>query len=290
MNTHKFFESNYKKLGFLVLNEDSIEEINGEYYKPYIKVLYLPEDYLITIDFKQYKTTTPSLFFINSNQYLQIDKEGKSQGYFMYYNRDFYCVQIHDAEVACDGLLFNNIFEMPMTALPNKEVLFVEAIYEQIQGEFDAPDSSQEEMIRTYLKQLIIKATRIWKTQQLGVLNNEPSKEMDFFRDFSRLVEIHFRTKHSVADYADILGVAPKTLSNKFNRLELTQPNDIIKDRIMLEAKRLLGYSTLSVKEIAYQLGYEDPAYFNRLFTNKVGDTPSNFKKKYLLGKNVQLE
>ncbi|MFH7015456.1 helix-turn-helix domain-containing protein [Flavobacterium sp. FlaQc-47] len=290
MNNHQFFESNYKKLGFLVLNQDSIHEINGDYYKPYIKVLYLPENYLVTIDFKQYQTSSPSLFFINSNQYLQIDKEGKKQGYFMYYNRDFYCVQIHDAEVACDGLLFNNIFEMPMTALPEKDVLFIESIYTQIQEEFDLPDSSQEEMIRTYLKQLIIKATRIWKTQQLGVLNNEPSKEMDFFRDFSRLVEIHFRTKHTVADYADILGVAAKTLSNKFNRLELTQPNDIIKDRIILEAKRLLGYSALSVKEIAYQLGYEDPAYFNRLFSNKVGDTPSNFRKKYLQGKNVQLE
>ncbi|MEP6929259.1 MAG: AraC family transcriptional regulator [Flavobacterium sp.] len=290
MNNPKFFESNYKKLGFIVLNQDSMDEINGDYYKPYIKVLYLPQDYSITIDFKKYKTTTPSLFFVNSNQYLQIEKEGKEQGYFMYYNRDFYYVQIHDAEVACDGLLFNNIFEMPMTALPDKEVLFVEGIYNQIQEEFNAPDSSQEEMIRTYLKQLIIKATRIWKVQQLGVLNNEPSKEMDFFRDFSRLVEIHFRTKHTVADYADILGVAAKTLSNKFNRLELTQPNDIIKDRIILEAKRLLGYSSLSVKEIAYQLGYEDPAYFNRLFTNKVGDTPSNFKKKYLQGKNVQLE
>jgi len=288
MNNHKFFESNYKKLGFLILNQDSIDEI--DYYKPYIKVLYLPENYSITIDFKHYKTTTPSLFFINSNQYLQIEKEGKKQGYFMYYNRDFYCVQIHDAEVACDGLLFNNIFEMPMTALPDKEILFVEGIYNQIQEEFDSPDSSQEEMIRTYLKQLIIKATRIWKVQQLGMLNDEPTKEMDFFRDFSRLVEIHFRTKHTVADYADILGVAPKTLSNKFNRLELTQPNDIIKERIILEAKRLLGHSSLSVKEIAYQLGYEDPAYFNRLFTNKVGDTPSNFRKKYLQGKNVQLE
>lgn len=287
---HQIFESNYKKLGFLILNQETVEEINGDDYKAYIKVLYLPEGYEITIDFKQYKTSSPSLFFINSNQYLQINKEGKKQGYFMYYNRDFYCVQIHDAEVACDGLLFNNIFEMPMTTLPDKEVLFVEGIYSQIQQEFDAPDSSQEEMIRTYLKQLIIKATRIWKIQQLGVLNAEPSKEMDFFRDFSRLVEIHFRTKHTVADYADILGVAPKTLSNKFNRLELTQPNDIIKDRIILEAKRLLGYSSLSVKEIAYQLGYEDPAYFNRLFTNKVGDTPSNFKKKYLQGKKVQLE
>ncbi|TCN59879.1 helix-turn-helix domain-containing protein [Flavobacterium circumlabens] len=271
MNNPKIFESNYKKLGFKVLSPDSMEEINGDYYKPYIKVLYLPEDYAVTIDFKRYKTRTPSLFFINSN-------------------RDFYCVQIHDAEVACDGLLFNNIFEMPMTALPDKEVFFVEGIFNQIQEEFDTPDASQEEMIRTYLKQLIIKATRIWKVQQLGILNTEPSREVDFFRDFSRLVEIHFRTKHTVADYADILGVAPKTLSNKFNRLELTQPNDIIKDRIILEAKRLLGYSSLSVKEIAYQLGYEDPAYFNRLFTNKVGDTPSNFKKKYLQGKNVQLE
>ncbi|SHG29379.1 helix-turn-helix domain-containing protein [Flavobacterium defluvii] len=286
---HQIFESNYKKLGFLILNQETVDEINSDDYKTYIKVLYLPEDYEITIDFKHYRTLSPSLFFINSNQYLQINKEGKKQGYFMYYNRDFYCVQIHDAEVACDGLLFNNIFEMPMTTLPEKEVLFVEGIFNQIQQEFDAPDSSQEEMIRTYLKQLIIKATRIWKIQQLGVLNDEPSKEMDFFRDFSRLVEIHFRTKHTVADYADILGLAPKTLSNKFNRLELSQPNDIIKDRIILEAKRLLGYSSLSVKEIAYQLGYEDPAYFNRLFTNKVGDTPSNFKKKYLQGKNVQL-
>jgi AraC-like DNA-binding protein len=287
---HKVFESNYKKLGFLILNQETLDEINSDEYKAYIKVLYLPEEYSVTIDFNHYETKSPSLFFINSNQYLQINKEGKKKGYFMYYNRDFYCVQIHDAEVACDGLLFNNIFEMPMTTLPEKEVLFIEGIYEQIQGEFENPDSSQEEMIRTYLKQLIIKATRIWKIQQLGVLNEEPSKEMDFFRDFSRLVEIHFRTKHTVADYAAILGVAPKTLSNKFNRLELTQPNDIIKDRIILEAKRLLGYSSLSVKEIAYQLGYEDPAYFNRLFTNKVGDTPSNFKKKYLQGKNVQLE
>lgn len=79
MNNHKYFESNYKKLGFLVLNQDSIDEINGDYYKPYIKVLYLPEDYSITIDFKHYKTTTPSLFFINSNQYLQIEKEGKNK-------------------------------------------------------------------------------------------------------------------------------------------------------------------------------------------------------------------
>jgi AraC family transcriptional activator of pobA len=290
MDQHNVFESNYKKIGLVKVNPDTVAEINSERHKPFIKVLYLPEGYSLTVDFKQFATKRPSLFFVNSNQYLRIEKEGAQEGYFIYYNRDFYCIQIHDAEVACDGLLFNNIFEMPMTVLPDKEIALVESIFHQIEDEFVNPDSSQEEMIRIHLKQLIIKATRIWKVQQLGVLNTEPSKEIDFFRDFSRLVDIHFRTKHTVADYADILGVAPKTLSNKFNRLELAQPNDIIKDRIILEAKRLLGYSNLSVKEIAYSLGYEDPAYFNRLFTNKVGDTPTHFKKKYLQGKNVQLE
>lgn len=278
---HNIFESNHKKFGYLIIDGNAMTDINNEFYKSYIKILYLPAGYTLTIDFKQYNTFRPALFFVNSNQYIQIQKTGQETGYFIYYNRDFYCVQIHDAEVACDGLLFNNIYNLSMTELSDKEVKIIAAVYKQIEEEFVMTESSQEEMIRTYLKQLIIRATRIWKQQQLGKLNEEPNKEIEFFRDFSRLVEIHFRNKHTVADYADLLGVAPKTLSNKFNRLDLMQPNDLIKDRIMLEAKRLLSYSSLSVKEIAYQLGYDDPAYFNRLFTKKTGDTPSSFKKKH---------
>lgn len=287
---HNYFESSYKKLGFIVIDEQTSSGLINELYKSYIKILYLPSGYILNIDFKQYTTSGPALFFINGNQYIHMLKYGPEPGYFIYYNRDFYCIQIHDAEVACDGLLFNNIYNMPMTEIPQQDIKIIDTIYEQIQYEFELRASSQEEMIRTYLKQLIIRATRIWKQQQLGKLNEEPQKEIEFFRDFSRLVEIHFREKHTVADYADLLGVAPKTLSNKFNRLDLAQPNDIIKERIMLEAKRLLNYSDLSVKEISYRLGYDDPAYFNRLFTKKTGDTPSNFKKKYLSGKNVQLE
>jgi len=288
-NKQIYFESNYKKLGLLALDKDTIACANGNLYRPYIKVLFLPPNYTLNVDFKQFSTTQPSLFFVNSNQYLHIHESGEQPGYFIYYNRDFYCIQIHDSEVACDGLLFNNIYEMPMTALPDNDIDSIKGVFDQIQEEIELNASAQEEMIRTYLKQLIIRATRIWKKQQLGKLNEESDREIDFFRDFSRLVEIHFRQKHTVADYADLLGVASKTLSNKFKRLHLDQPNDIIKDRIILEAKRLLGYSTLSVKEIAYHLGYDDPAYFNRLFSQKVGDSPVNFKKKYLSGKKVQL-
>jgi AraC family transcriptional activator of pobA len=273
-----YFESNYKKFGFLPLDQTTLERVNHEKYKPYIKILYLPAAYSLTVDFNQFHTTRHSLFFINSNQYIQLQAAGPAPGFLIYYNRDFYCIQIHDEEVACDGLLFNNVYQMPMTELSGLDSQLIDQAFGQIQQELTGQESAHEEMIRTYLKQIIIRATRLWKQQQLGDLLIEA--DLDLFRDFSRLVEIHFREKHTVADYAELLAVAPKTLSNKFNRLNLAQPNEIIKDRILLEAKRLLMYSALSVKEIAYQLGYEDPAYFNRLFTSKTGETPAIYKKK----------
>lgn len=278
----QYLELNYKKFGVIRLDKHNLEQANATQYKPYIKMLYLPAGYKLKVDFRQFTTSTGSLFFINSNQYLELEKAGSKPGYFVYYNRDFYCVQIHDEEVACDGLLFNNIYGMPMTVLPAAQDRIINDILENIVEELSGLESSREEMIRVYLKQVIIRATRIWKQQQLGELNAAPSVDQEFFRNFSRLVEIHFREKHSVMDYADLLAVAPKTLSKKFNRLQLSQPNDIIKDRILLEAKRLLAYASLSIKEIAYHLGYDDPAYFNRLFSNKTGQTPASFRKQFL--------
>ena len=286
--TPSIFESHYKKLGLLPLSTDTLASANSDMYKPFIKVLYLPKGYQLKVDFQEYQTVEPSLFFVNSNQFLQIDQVCEQIGYMLYYNRDFYCIQIHDAEVACDGLLFNNLQNMPMVELPTSEQGWANQLWAQIEEELTTNESGQEEMLRVYLKQLIIRATRIWKKQELHQVQDGTNSDMEFYRDFSRLVEIHYKEKHSVADYADLLGFAPKTLTHKFKRLHLSQPNEVIKDRIILEAKRLLTYTQMSAKEIAYHLGYDDPAYFNRLFAQKVGDTTTNFRNKYLQGKKVQ--
>jgi AraC family transcriptional activator of pobA len=282
MMTENVFQSRYKCFGYIPLNTVSAEYIDSNKFDSFIRVLYVEKGARLTIDFKEFDTDQPSLFFINNNQLLKIFDLKSSKGYFLYYNRDFYCVQIHDDEVACDGFLFNNIYEMPLTLLDSNEDRIIVDILTQIEEEFELKASTQEEMLRIYLKQIIIRATRIWKKQQLGVLNFQPDPEIEFFREFSRLVEIHYRKKHLVADYAEILGVAAKTLTMKFKRFELPTPNDVIKDRILLEAKRLLVHTSLSAKEIAYDLGYDDPAYFNRLFTKKIGGTPNNFRKNYI--------
>lgn len=282
MVVEQLFESNYKKLGLLQVNQAGIDLFNeSEIYKPYIKILLLPKGYTINVDFKQFTTTQDSLFFINTNQFFQFQKKGKEDGQFLYYNRDFYCIMIHDDEVACDGLLFHNIYDMPVVKLDARTQPLITSLFKQIKNEFDEQDASQEEMIRTCLKQILLRAARAWKKQHLGKEISSQQPDMDFFRHFSRLIEIHFRQKHTVADYADLLHLAPKTITHKFQRMGLSNPNEIIKDRIVLEAKRLLIHTACTAKEIAYELGYEDPAYFNRLFTQKVGSSPVSFRKEY---------
>lgn len=288
MSQTLIFEDHYKKLGFETFSEDNLQTFKDSKYKSEIKVFYVPKDYELTIDFKQYTTENPALFFL-TNQHIQVEK-GIEESHLLYYNRDFYCIQIHDKEVACDGLLFHNVFEIPFVELDEHENVIIKNLFQNIKDELQWKDSSAEEMIRTYVKQIIIRATRKWKQQNLN--NDEikiPTSELDVFRDFSRHLEIHFREKHNVADYAELLHIAPKTLTHKFKNLNLESPNQFIINRILLEAKRLLFYTDKPVKEIAYDLGYEDPAYFNRLFINKIGSTPTNFKKNYSSGKKYNI-
>ena len=275
------FRSELKTIGLIPLNAESVDVINSETYKQYIKVLFLSKGYELEVDLTRYTVKQPSLFFISPNQYLRVTKPGIEEGYFIFYNRDFYCIQIHDEEVACDGLLFNNIHNMPMVALDKNEIPFFTYIFGQMTDEFGLSDTSLEEMIRTYLKQLFIKSARLWKKQNLDTELTEQNSDLEFFRKFTLLVEEHYKQKHHVADYAGLLFMAPKTITHKFKRLKLPQPNDVIKNRILLEAKRLLVHTNLTAKEVGYELGYDDPAYFSRLFVVKTGQTPSAFRAKF---------
>ncbi|WP_288376337.1 helix-turn-helix domain-containing protein [Chryseobacterium culicis] len=282
------FEDHYKRLGLEVFSEENLENFNENDFSSDIKVFFIPPGYELTVDFKYYKIINPSLFFL-TNQHFDI-KKAKDDAILLFYNRDFYCIQIHDKEVACDGLLFHNVFEIPFVELDDSETILIKQLFQNIKDELEWKDSSAEEMIRTYVKQIIIRATRKWKKQNMDHETLRiPGSELDVFRDFSRHLEIHFRKKHNVSEYAELLHMAPKTLTHKFKNLKLDSPNQLIINRILLEAKRLLFYTDKPVKEIAYDLGYEDPAYFNRLFTHKTGSTPTNFKKNYITGKKYNI-
>lgn len=278
MNLFKQFT--YKKFGILSLTPSLMRAEAYKKYDPFIKILLVRAGSSIHIDFKKYDLKKDALFFININQKYELHKLGDKDSYLIYYNRDFYCVEIHDKEVSCDGILYNNVYDIPVVFLSKEHAILMEGIVKELVGELNREESSVEEMLRILLKEIIIKSTRIWKTSH-ALDDKENTHEVEFLRKFSQLVELNFRQYHTVADYASILSITPKALTKRFNKYAEMTPNDVIKDRIILEAKRLLAHSELSVKEIAYQLGYEDPAYFNRLFTKVSAIAPAEFRRQY---------
>ncbi|WP_042722984.1 helix-turn-helix domain-containing protein, partial [Flavobacterium sp. B17] len=150
----------------------------------------------------------------------------------------------------------------------------------EIQFEMENEDANTEEMLRIFLKLIILKSTRIWK-EKYRLSKDESRQDVHFLRKFSKLVEENYKTHHTVADYAEMLFITPKSLSKKIGLLSKETPNDIIKNRIILESKRLLAHTNMTVKEIAYSLNYEDDAYFVRFFTKNTGISPMSFRKQF---------
>ncbi len=194
------------------------------------------------------------------------------------YNREFYCIIDHDQEVSCAGFLFYGSQGAMFMQPAIEDIRKYELLLEVFKDEFGSQDNIQGEMLRMLLKRLIIKLTRLGKEQYL----EEPlsGNEYDAVRQFNLLVENNFRKLHQVQDYANLLNKAPKTLSNLFAKYNHRTPLQVIRERIALEGKRLILYTDRSASEIAYELGFEEPAHFSRFFKKMVGKSPSEFKKE----------
>jgi AraC-like DNA-binding protein len=268
----------YKQFGNIEFSERPLEEHDLNSIDEHIKILFVPKDICIQVDFHKFTLETDALLFINPKVVLKSCQTPGGQ--LIHFNRDFYCVQIHDGEVACDGILYNNVFEVPFIALNTSQSTEVQTILKEIRLEMEADDASTEEMLRILLKMVILKSIRIWK-QQHQLSEKEQQADVEFLRRFSKLVEEHYRKLHSVADYAELLFVTPKNLSKKIGLLSKKTPNEIIKDRIILESKRLLAHTKMTVKEIGYTLNYQDDGYFVRFFTKNTGISPISFRKQF---------
>lgn len=197
------------------------------------------------------------------------------------FNRPFFCVIDHDSEVGCKGVLFFGASQLPVFQVPLEELEKFDILWRMFSIEMQSKDSLQIEMLQMMLKRLLILCTRLYKAQKMAGLAAE-NGHADIVREFNFLVEQHFKTKHTVAEYADLLHKSPKTISNLFSRLGTKTPLQLIQERKMLEARRMLRYTDLPVKEIAYELGYEDLQTFSRFFKAQEGVSPSEFRGENL--------
>lgn len=196
------------------------------------------------------------------------------------FNREFYCIIDHDKEVSCSGFLFYSAGDIRMLQPSQEETRKLQLLVEVFEDEFETKDNIQAEMLRMLLKRLIIKLTRIAKEQYLNS-SKLSNKELDIVRAYNLLVEKNYRQCHKVKDYAEMLHKSPKTLANLFAQYNSKAPLQIIHDRIILEAKRLLHYTDKATKEIAYDLGFEEAPHFSRFFKKETGYSPTDYKRSH---------
>ncbi|MEE2801858.1 MAG: helix-turn-helix domain-containing protein, partial [Bacteroidota bacterium] len=218
------------------------------------------------------------VLFCTPNNIVEVPKNNHGLIAFVF-NREFYCIQHNDEEVSCNGLLFYGSSTAPVISLSDKQSRSFEAMLLLFQEEFETKDRIQGEMLRTLLKRMLITSTRLLKEN--GLSEELSIKQLDLFRQYNILVEQHFKENHQVSDYAAMLYKSPKTLSNLFKKNNLKSPLQIINERIVVEAKRLLRNSQHSAEEIAFELGYNEASHFSKFFKKHVGISPLQYRKDH---------
>jgi AraC family transcriptional activator of pobA len=134
-------------------------------------------------------------------------------------------------------------------------------------------DSRSGPIIRHLLSALLL-----WVERWYAAAHTERRDEADLYRRFVTLLEREFVRHHDAAWYADALAVPAAALSRGLADVTGRTTKQLITDRVMLEAARLLRFSDLSVGEIAYRVGFEDQLYFSRAFKRRYGEAPTPYR------------
>jgi YesN/AraC family two-component response regulator len=203
----------------------------------------------------------------------------KIEGVVIHFHPDFFCIHKHHQEVACHGVLFNNIYEPPYVIIDAAAKNTFDMILEQIKTEMQNPALAQYELLISYLKIVLITASRLKKEQQPITSETTDNSPPFILQNLKNYIELHFKTKHSASDYADLLNITPKALA-KITKTHFNKTlTHLISERIIIEAKRELYLTNKAVKEIAFELGYDDEHYFSRFFKNNAEVSPQIYRE-----------
>ena len=210
------------------------------------------------------------------------------KGIAIHFHPDFFCIHKHQAEVACNGVLFNNIYEPPYISIDMKAAATLTMIAEQMKEEIQNAALGQYELLVSYLKIFLITASRIKVVQQPQTLVEPDNvKEPFILKTLIDSIEQNFKSKHSASDYAESLNVSPKTLA-KITKAHFNKTiTDLIAERIIIEAKRELYLTNKTVKEIAWELGYQDEYYFSRFFKTNADISPQIYRETVGFGRGA---
>jgi len=260
----------------------SVRKESSEYFKsilsdPMYHIFLFKGNGKIIVDFTEYKFNGRTVFFSSPFQNIQIISDDNIEVHLIDFHSDFYCIEFHKNEVACNGLLFNNIYLFPHFTL-NEEIYQEILHYFSKIKEVDYHENFSGSVLQSYL-QLILAISSREKNKLL------PDKELikddlNPLKSFQNLVEKHFLSHKNLSFYADLLHVTSNSLSKKIKSKFNKTPSQIIQQRVILEAKKQIHLTRKSIKEIALELNFTDEFHFSKYFKKYTGVSPTQFRKE----------
>lgn len=230
-------------------------------------------------DLSEYAFEGPVLLFFNPYQTFFLAPQSPVQGVSLQFHANFFCIETHHEAVGCNGVLFNDIYGQPSVALSGSVEAEFEQLLAQMEHEFRISGLAHTEILASYLKVFLIKATRLKVEQQQLASRTAPSARPPVLERLTQLIEEHYRTQHGPTEYAAQLHLTPKALG-KLVKAHLGKTlTELIRDRLLKHAKWQLLHTQRSVKEIAWEVGFRDEYYFSRLFKQATGCSPTGFRE-----------
>ncbi|SZD72837.1 Arabinose operon regulatory protein [Candidatus Ornithobacterium hominis] len=249
-----------------------------KWHEPYYLIFLTNAKASVSINFSSFELPANSLLFLSPYQLLSWENWENQPVFCLKFHGDFYCIEYHKKEVACNGLLFNNIYFQAFVPMENQFFSEIQNIVKKMKNYVDAQDEFSLSILRTYL-QLILAIASKEKSELMKKI--EPKiKENQELKDFQKLLEKEFIENRSVSFYAEKFGLNASSFSKKIKNLYGISPSVLIRERVVLEAKKMLHLTQNPIKKIALDLSFSDEFYFSRYFKKEVGVSPQQFRDK----------
>ncbi|MEO0469110.1 MAG: helix-turn-helix transcriptional regulator [Bacteroidota bacterium] len=233
------------------------------------------------IDFQHYPLADHTVYFISPEQIHHLIASSPPSGEVMLFTHDFLQRYSIVPKVLFDLDLFFNCDDAPPLSIPGGQQEKLLSILRSVQTEYQAGQIHHLDIIGALLKQFLLICQRIKQsTQQTHLFRN--SRKAEIVRSFKKDIETHFKSLHKVQEYADKQHLSSAYLNEVIKSESGISAKDMIQNRILREAKRLALYSDMSMKEIAWEIGFDDNAHFSKAFKKHQGETFSSFREQHL--------